>query len=65
MNMVKTEYEIITGEMTALRDDAQSEQLQRFFKTGEGEYGHGDKFLGIKVPATRSVARRHKTAHNG
>ena len=62
--MVKTEYEIITGEMTALRDDAQSEQLQRFFKTGEGEYGHGDKFLGIKVPATRSVAKRHKTADN-
>lgn len=62
--MVKTEYEIITGEMTVLRDDAQSEQLQRFFKTGEGEYGHGDKFLGIKVPATRSVAKRHKTADN-
>ena len=62
--MVKTEYEIITGEMTALRDDAQSKQLQRFFKTGEGEYGHGDKFLGIKVPATRSVAKRHKTADN-
>lgn len=62
--MGKTEYEIITGEMTALRDDAQSEQLQRFFKTGEGEYGHGDKFLGIKVPATRSVAKRHKTADN-
>lgn len=60
--MKNTEYEIITGEMTALRDDAQSEQLQRFFKTGEGEYGHGDKFLGIKVPATRGVARRHRAA---
>lgn len=60
--MEKTEYEIITDEMMALRDDAQREVMQRFFKTGEGEYGCGDKFLGIKVPVTRGVAKRHKTA---
>lgn len=63
--MEKTEYEIITDEMMALRDDAQREVLQRFFKMGEGEYGCGDKFLGIKVPVTRSVAKRHKTADTG
>ncbi len=46
-----------------LKQQANSEKaifLNRFFKTGPGEYGYGDKFLGIVVPETRKIAKRYQ-----
>ena len=43
--------------MLTKANPSQVEGLARFFKTGPGQYGHGDKFLGIKVPVTRSVVK--------
>ena len=45
----------VIAQMEALRDEKQREVLLRFFKTGEGEYGEGDEFLGLKNPQTRAV----------
>ncbi len=47
----------ILQEITARADASQVEGLARFFKTGPGQYGEGDKFLGIKVPVTREVVK--------
>ena len=47
---------------SSLRGSASKEQakiLQKFFKTGPGEYGEGDLFLGIKVPLLRSISHKH------
>ena len=43
--------------LAAMRDEAQGRVLARFFKTGKGEYGEGDRFLGIRVPQVRAVAK--------
>lgn len=43
--------------MLRLADPTQAEGLSRFFRCGPGQYGEGDCFLGIKVPATRKVVK--------
>ena len=43
--------------MESLRNEEQRKTLMRFFKTGPGEYGEGDEFLGLKVPQTREIVK--------
>ena len=48
---------ILISNMLSKADPDQVAGLSRFFKCGPGQYGEGDRFLGIKVPVTRSVVR--------
>ncbi len=48
-------------ELTKLVDPEKAVFLPRFFKTGPGEYGEGDKFIGVTVPNQRVVAEKFKT----
>lgn len=43
--------------LESLRNEKQRKVLMRFFKTGPGQYGEGDEFLGLKVPQTREVVK--------
>ena len=52
----------IQRKLETYADPVKREYLPRFFKTGKGEYGEGDKFLGVVVPNTRTVAKQHKDA---
>ncbi len=46
-------------ELYGLANPADAKFLQGFFKTGPGQYGEGDKFLGLRVPALRKLARNY------
>lgn len=49
--------EELIHELESLRNERQAAHLMRFFKTGKGDYGEGDCFLGLKVPETRLIVR--------
>lgn len=49
----------IVNELLNLQDEKQAKHLMQFFKTGKGQYGEGDKFLGIRVPQTRCIVKKY------
>jgi 3-methyladenine DNA glycosylase AlkD len=46
-------------DLHAQRDSAKAKVLQSFFKTGKGEYGEGDIFLGVPVPTLRALVKKY------
>jgi 3-methyladenine DNA glycosylase AlkD len=56
------EAEIIRSELRSLSDPAKARVLARFFKSGPGDYGEGDRFYGVVVPKIRGVVKAHRKA---
>jgi 3-methyladenine DNA glycosylase AlkD len=50
----------VEAKLKSIADAEKAQILQRFFKTGPGQYGEGDKFLGIQVPELRQVVNEFK-----
>jgi 3-methyladenine DNA glycosylase AlkD len=51
----------VKKDLEELSDPLKAKILQRFFKTGKGQYGEGDIFLGIQVPISRKIARKYSS----
>ena len=52
-------YQKIANKLNKLKNPAKAKILQSFFKTGKGEYGEGDIFLGIVVPEQRKIVKKY------
>ena len=59
MTTTTAAVDALRRDMASLADPAKVEVLLRFFKTGKGQYGEGDVFIGLKVPQSRQVARKY------
>ncbi|MBT8118375.1 MAG: DNA alkylation repair protein [Gammaproteobacteria bacterium] len=56
-------YKEIKQHLLSLADQDIADHSRRFFKTAAGEYGFGDRFLGIRVPAIRQTVKRYADTH--
>ncbi|MBZ5634401.1 MAG: DNA alkylation repair protein [Acidobacteriia bacterium] len=52
-------YRDLKKELAAAADPERARNLAWFFKTGKGQYGHGDRFIGLTVPTARRIAHRY------
>ena len=50
---------LLIADLNKLADPIRATHSLRFFKTGPGEYGEGDKFLGLSVPEQRQIAKKY------
>lgn len=50
----------VKKEINTLGSKQRAEHSLRFFKTGKGEYGEGDKFLGLSMPEQRIIAKKYR-----
>lgn len=51
---------LLKSDLKKASNSEKAHLLQRFFKTGKGEYAEGDVFLGVVVPETRKIAIKHR-----
>lgn len=58
-DLEKLNFKKLSQEIISREDKSQAAILRRFFKTGPGQYGAGDRFLGLKVPLQRLLANKY------
>ena len=57
--------EAIRSRVAHLANPSKAAQTKRFFKTGEGQYGEGDTFVGLTMPECRQIAKGHSQVSLG
>lgn len=68
MDSWHTEYmsvDTLLAELHTCADPMRAQHALRFFKTGKGQYGEGDQFIGVTMPALRTVCKRYRGLSTG